>query len=190
MRLILGSGSPRRREILTKMGYSFEVITADVEESDDERLGLEGLSIYNAKLKADTVFQRLSKTNCAVIGSDTVVWLEGKAYGKPTCVEDAQRMLSELSGKTHQVGTGIAIVTETHTDVFCEIAEVTFKELSPEVIKAYIEDVPVMDKAGSYAIQDGGERVIQEYSGEFECVMGLPVLKLTTKLKELGVPSI
>ena len=182
MKLILGSGSPRRKEILTRIGYTFEIMTADVVESDDDSLGLEGLSLYNAKLKAEAVYNELEAPSNIVIGSDTVVWLDGKAYGKPKDKKEAHRFLRELSGKTHQVGTGVAIVTNEETQLFCEIADVTFKALTDEDISSYITDIPVMDKAGSYAIQDGGDRIIDHYEGEFETIMGLPFARLKTEL--------
>jgi len=183
MKLILGSGSPRRKEILAKLGYSFQSITADVTESEDATLGLKGLSIYNAKLKAQAVYNYLGTSDNLVIGSDTVVWLDGEAYGKPSSPEEAHEFLSELSGKTHQVGTAVALTSEKKTEVFCEIAHVTFKTLTKAEIKSYVNDIPVMDKAGAYAIQNGGDRIIAHYEGEFETIMGLPSNRLARALE-------
>jgi len=182
--LILASASPRRKEILAKMGYEFEIVVADVEESEDESLGLEGLSILNARLKAEAVYAQIENDNAVVIGSDTVVWLDGKAYGKPKDEAQSLQFLTELSGKTHQVGTGVAITTQTGTKTFCEIAHVTFKPLTEADILSYIRDIPVMDKAGSYAIQDGGDRIIERYEGEYETIMGLPHARLKQALDE------
>jgi len=184
MNLVLGSGSPRRREILTKLGYDFTIMTADVEESSDDSLGLEGLSIYNAKLKAEAVYAELNDPSAVVIGSDTVVWLDGRAYGKPQDHAHAHATLTTLAGKTHQVGTGVAIVTANGTHTFCEIAHVTFKPLTSDEIEAYITDIYVMDKAGAYAIQDGGERIVDRYEGEFETIMGLPTKQLSHYLQQ------
>lgn len=187
MKLILGSGSPRRKEILEEAGFAFSVVTADVVESDDAGLGLEGLAVYNARLKAEAVYDLLPKEEeQVVIGSDTVVWLDEKAYGKPDSVEESYRMLSELSGKTHLVGTGIALVSGSGTESYCEVAKVTFHDLSAEDIRTYVNEVHVSDKAGSYAIQDGGERIVKKYEGEFKCIMGLPIIKLQEKLIKLG----
>lgn len=190
MQLILGSGSPRRREILHKMGYAFDIMTAEVVESQDSSLGLAGLSEFNARLKAEAVYAQLGREEVVVIGSDTVVWLDKRAYGKPTSSSHAVEMLSELSGQTHQVGTAVAIVTAEGTHSYCEIAEVTFHELTSDAITAYIQDVPVMDKAGSYAIQHGGERIVKHYEGEFECIMGLPTVELDRQLTTLGVSKL
>ncbi len=184
MKLILGSGSPRRKEILGKMGYDFEVITVPgLEESEDESLGLEGLSILNAELKAEAVYAQIDDNQAVVIGSDTVVWLDGKAYGKPKDEAHSLQFLSELAGKTHQVGTGVAITTQNGTKTFCEVAHVTFKPLTEADIRSYIRDIPVMDKAGSYAIQDGGDRIIAKYEGEYETIMGLPYARLAHELR-------
>lgn len=187
MKLILGSSSPRRKEILANIGYPFTAVTADVTESEDASLGLEGLSLHNAQLKAEAVYQALGSKENLVIGSDTVVWLDGVAYGKPRDEEEAYRFLSELSGKTHQVGTGVALVSSEGTELFCEIAEVTFKTLSKEEVISYVADIPVMDKAGSYAIQDGGDRIIQQYEGEFETIMGLPLGRLQQALQRYQI---
>lgn len=187
MKLILGSSSPRRKEILTNNGYDFEVIIPTVEESADAKLGLEGLSSFNAVLKAEAAYVDYGSTDIAVIGSDTVVWLDNKPYGKPVDKKDAHRMLSELSGKTHQVCTAVCIKTQGDTETFCSIAQVTFKAYTTEEINAYINDIPVMDKAGSYAIQGDGGRIIEQFDGEFESIMGLPVEQLIHRLERIGV---
>lgn len=185
--LILGSSSPRREEILRKAGFSFNVLSVDVDESEDETLGLEGLCMHNARLKAETVYNTVAQEEALIIGSDTVVWLEGRAYGKPESRSHAYQMLRELSGKTHQVGTGVCLISEERTEAYCEVSEVTFHSLSEADITSYVEDVYVMDKAGSYAIQDEGKRIIKEFKGEYECIMGLPIKKLTEKLIEMGI---
>jgi len=186
MQLILGSGSPRRQEILEKLGYQFKILTADVEESCDQSMGLEQLSIYNAQLKAEAVFASLpNQEQVVVLGSDTVVWLENQAYGKPKDRKDAIRMLTNLSGKTHQVGTGVALVTHAGLRTYCEISEVTFHTLNRNEIESYIDEVYVMDKAGAYAIQDEGQRIVQTYTGEYETIMGLPTIRLQEELQKI-----
>lgn len=183
MKLILASASPRRKEILADLGYPFQSITADVQESSTEEYGLEHLATYNAKLKAEAVYKSLPvDEDFAVIGSDTVVWLEGKAYGKPKNQEDSHRILTELQGKTHQVGTGVSILSAQGVTTYCEVAHVTFHPLTSSEISAYIQDIPVSDKAGSYAIQNGGDRIIDHYEGEFSCIMGLPKASLKKAL--------
>lgn len=188
MHLILASASPRRKELLTNLGYTFECVKAEVQESSDESLGLEGLCKVNAELKANTVYESLpEKHSTVVIGSDTVVWLEGRSYGKPQSIAHASAMLSALSGKTHRVGTAVTLKTESTLISYCESAEVSFHELSAESISTYIAEVDVMDKAGSYAIQAEGKRVVKSFLGEYECIMGLPLIRLTQELKQLGV---
>ena len=187
MNLILGSGSPRRKEILNDLGYHVRCITADVTESTDQSLGLSGLSSFNARLKAEAVYKQLNDPQAVVIGSDTVVWLDGVAYGKPQDHAQACRFLTELSGKTHQVGTAVAFTSAHGTTSFCEIADVTFKPLTTQDILSYIEDIPVMDKAGSYAIQDGGDRIIDHYEGEFETIMGLPKARTKEELEKIDI---
>ena len=185
--LILGSSSPRRSEILDSMGYLFEVVSPQAEESNDETLGLEGLSIYNAEIKAQAVWNTLTGSNTVVLASDTVVWLDGKPYGKPTSLEHAYEMLTELSGKTHTVGSGVCLMSNQKKHSFCETAKVTFKKLSLDEIVKYVNDVWVMDKAGAYSIQEQSTRIVQEFVGEYEVIMGLPKKKLATLLNELNV---
>ncbi len=184
-RLILGSGSPRRSEILTSMGYDFEVIVPSVEESSNDNLGLTNLSIYNAELKARATWNLVPDNNHIVIASDTVVWLDGVSFGKPTSVEHAHEMLSKLSGKTHQVGTGVSVQTAEKNYSFCEVAHVTFKKLSLQEIIQYVKDIWVMDKAGAYSIQEESERIIEAFDGEYETIMGLPKARLNDTLKQL-----
>jgi len=184
-RLILGSGSPRRSEILTSMGYDFEVVVPSVEESSNDNLGLTNLSIYNAELKARATWNLVPDNNHIVIASDTVVWLDGVSFGKPTSVEHAHEMLSKLSGKTHQVGTGVSVQTAEKNYSFCEVAHVTFKKLSLQEIIQYVKDIWVMDKAGAYSIQEESERIIEAFDGEYETIMGLPKARLNDTLKQL-----
>ncbi len=186
MKLVLGSASPRRHEILSRIGYPFTTHVSYADESVDAGLGLEGLSTYNARLKAEDVFASLgAPADTVVIGSDTVVWLDGVAYGKPKDATQARLFLTQLAGRTHQVGTGVALTSAAGTETFCEIADVTFQPMTEDDITAYLRDIPVMDKAGAYAIQGDGGRIITQFTGEMESIMGLPYTRLAERLRRL-----
>ena len=186
--VILASASPRRRELLSGLGIEFTVIPAEVEEiSSGSGCPAEEMVRLNAGLKADAVAKLHPES--LVIGSDTVVECAGRIFGKPRTQEEAVSMLETLSGRTHRVMSGVALRCEKNgTDhSFTEISHVTFRELTPEVIRQYMSLVNVMDKAGAYAIQEHSELILAELDGSLSNVIGLPVERLGSELQRLGL---
>ena len=182
MPLILASASPRRSELLQEAGYPFEVIAPDVEEAHDESLSCEDLTIENARRKALAV-ARL-RPEAVVIGADTLVYLDHIPIAKPRDMEDAAAMLRRLSGRTHEVCTGVAIVKAGGSALrtFHVISKVTFKVLTEEVIRDYHSKIEPLDKAGAYAIQDESAMIIESVHGSWSNVKGLPMERLQAEL--------
>ena len=173
-KIILASGSPRRRELLTRLYSDFEIITSEVDESLSENITpLQGVEILAVR-KGEAVAKML-KSDTVVISSDTLVEIDGVPLGKPVSREDAHRMLSLLSGNYHNVHTGIAV--HYNGDVISGVASarVKFKQLTDAEIYAYIDGGEPMDKAGAYAIQGEGGKFIEGYNGDFDTIMGLSV---------------
>ena len=172
-RLILASGSPRRRELLAKMGYEFERLVPDVDEhvSGPAR---EVVGILSRR-KAGAAAAQL--TDGIIIASDTLVSMNGDVLGKPADEADAHRMLRELSGNTHEVFTGVTLADAGSgrrlSRVVC--TQVRFRELTDEEIRDYIRTGEPMDKAGAYAIQGGARGFVSEFIGSYENVIGFPV---------------
>ena len=179
-RLILASGSPRRRDMLREVGLEFDVIPSPAEELHDESMALDQLCEENARLKALAVAQDYPEAT--VIGADTLVYIDQTPLGKPRSKEEAAAMLMRLSGRTHQVCTGVCIARAGEVDSFHAITEVVFKKLSEKIIRDYMAKVDVMDKAGSYAVQEHGEMIIEQVRGDYDNVVGLPVAQLLGKL--------
>ena len=179
-RLILASGSPRRRDMLREVGLEFDVIPSPAEELHDESMALDQLCEENARLKALAVAQDYPEAT--VIGADTLVYIDQTPLGKPRSKEEAAAMLMRLSGRTHQVCTGVCIARAGEVDSFHAITEVVFKKLSGETIKDYMSKVDVMDKAGSYAVQEHREMIVEQVRGDYDNVVGLPVAQLLAKL--------
>ena len=179
-RIILASGSPRRRELLSKLYDKFDIITSEVDESIDADIqpvcGVEILAVR----KGEAVARELD-SDCVVISSDTLVEIGGVPLGKPTSFEDAYRMLRLLSGNYHNVHTGIAVHYAGRVLSDVASARVKFKELTDTDIYAYIDGGEPMDKAGAYAIQGEGGKFIEKYDGDFDTIMGLSV-SLTKRL--------
>lgn len=222
MKLVLASGSQRRRELLTMCGYDYEIIVSNADETIDENdpeSFVRALSIRKAK----EVFDRLSaagRRNFAVIGSDTVVAFqkEGETkpviIGKPKDAEDAVRILSMLSGKTHRVFTGVSVIADipdenadaqcsirkkgeiqtecsirekAEIQTECSITEVTFETLSPDEITDYVNSGDPLDKAGSYGIQGPFGMFVREIRGNYFTVIGMPIPVLYKMLKKIGI---
>ncbi len=184
MKLILASNSPRRKEILTKMGYEFTVIPSLFDESKTKEKNSKVAEFF-ALNKAREVFNRLeNKDGVVVLGSDTIVYFEGEVLGKPKDREDAVKMLKRLSGKTHEVITGYAIINENFEISGSEKSEVIFNDLTEEYIEKYVDLAKPLDKAGSYGIQDGFD-LVKEYRGSFDNIVGLPSEKISTLLKNI-----
>jgi septum formation protein len=185
--LVLASASPRRRELLTQAGYTFRVHAAQVNE--DPLPGEEPIAYVTrlAREKAEAVFRELSADGhgepLLVLGADTTVTVDGEILGKPENAAEAARMLRLLSGRSHRVMTGVALVSAAATEVAAEVTAVRFLTLSDEEIAAYVATGEPMDKAGAYAIQGRAARWIPRIEGCYFNVMGLP-LALVAELVE------
>lgn len=185
MRVILASGSPRRRELLVAAGLSFEVIPSPAEEIHDAGLGMAGLCEENARLKAAAVFM----PGAVVIAADTLVFIDSHPLGKPKDLAEAHGMLRRLSGRTHQVCTGVCVVdADGKLRTFHAVTDVVFRELDEVGISDYLALTSPLDKAGAYGIQDRGELIVERISGGYDNVMGLPVGLVLEALEEIGLP--
>ena len=187
MNIILASQSPRRKELLGRMGIrDFETISPNVDESVFHGLPPEELVRRLSAEKAAAVAGRAGE-DAIVIAADTVVALEGAVLGKPADELDAFKMLSALSGVRHQVYTGVTVCRGGEKQTAHEVTDVTFRELSEGEIEDYIATGEPMDKAGAYGIQGYGALLIQGISGDYYNVMGLPVCRLGGMLARFGV---
>lgn len=182
--LILASASPRRAELLTQIGAAFSVRPADVDESVAEGESPAGYVERLARDKARAV--AALESGAVVLGSDTTVVLDGQILGKPTSLEDAEAMLNGLSGKTHQVLTGIAVVAGDRCESAVVTTEVTFRALSLAEIHAYVASGEPMDKAGGYGIQGLGGVFVAHLNGSYSAVVGLPLYETARLLSEVG----
>ena len=184
MRIVLASSSPRRRELLERAGVVFETAVSPAEELHDASMPPEELCEENAVRKAVAVAPEFP--DAVVIGSDTLVFIDGGPLGKPKDLEEARAMLRRLSGRPHFVCTGVCLVLPGgDRKVFHDTTEVDFRELDGETIDRYLSLVNVLDKAGAYGIQEHGELIISGIRGSFENVMGFPVEKVVEALAEL-----
>ncbi|AKL95089.1 septum formation protein Maf [Clostridium aceticum] len=177
-KLILASNSPRRKEILENLGLKFSIITSDIEEKVNYNIEPYRVACNLAYQKAKSVSENITDP-AIVIGADTIVILD-KILGKPQNSEEAYGMLRSLSGRTHEVVTGIAIIDCYHqqqvTDY--EVTKVHFREINDEEIKKYVETGEPMDKAGAYGIQGKASLFVKKIEGDYYNVVGLPVFKL------------
>lgn len=181
-RIILASGSPRRQQFLKELDVDFEIQLKDIEEIYPEHLQASAITNFLAKLKASAFLADL-QPNDILITSDTIVWLNNKALGKPKDYNDAFEMITEMSGKTHKVITSVCIKTTQKEVVFYEETLVTFATLIPEEIKYYLNNYKPFDKAGSYGIQEWiGLVAIQKIEGSYANVVGLPTHRLYEEL--------
>ncbi len=177
LRIILASASPRRKWLLEEAGYSVECIVSGAEELEDNDLSPTELALENAFRKASAVAARFPGE--VVLAADTVVWQSGQFFGKPADIPDAFRMLKTLSGRTHEVVTGVVIhLPGRPTAKFSESSLVTFHPLDDEAIRAYLESIQPLDKAGAYAAQDDNGRIIEKIAGSVTNVIGLPLERL------------
>ncbi|MDI3534243.1 MAG: nucleoside triphosphate pyrophosphatase [Thermosediminibacterales bacterium] len=186
-KIVLASASPRRKELLERMGLRFEVIPSSIEEKEfNYNMPPEMLACKLALLKSEQVAKQ--QKNSLVIGADTIV-VQDKVFGKPENKKDAYWMLKSLTGKPHQVITGLAVIDSETGDkkVEYEKTVVYMRQISDEEIKAYINTGEPMDKAGAYGIQGLGGLFVEKIDGCFFNVVGLPVSKLYTILKNFGV---
>ena len=183
--LILASASPRRRELLAQAGFTFEVRPAHVNE--DQKPGEDAIAYVTrlAREKAQAVFDAAGDAGVVVLGADTTVEVDGQILAKPLDAADAERMLRLLSGRTHRVMTGVAVVTKDRAEVAAEVTGVRFVTLSDVEIAAYVATGEPMDKAGAYAIQGRAGRWIPRVEGCYFNVVGLPLALVTTMLESV-----
>ena len=184
---ILGSGSPRRRELLGQIMSDFSVEVSDAEEIFSHPEGTLALVMENARLKASSVAQ--SNLQHWVLGADTLVALEERVLGKPKSIGEATEMLQFLSGQTHQVSTGLCLINRTfdYEEARVETSQVTFKEINDSTIEEYFNEVNPLDKAGGYAIQTRSELIVKTLKGSHSNVIGLPVQMLKEWLIQLSI---
>ena len=185
MNLILASQSPRRRELLGLTGLDFIVRVADIDERmDPEKAPFDEVSRVS-RLKAEAVAR---KPDDVVIAADTIVVCEGEVLGKPRNEEDAFRILKLLSGRHHEVMTGMTVLRGDEVITHTEVTKIRFRDLSDGEIRAYIASGEPMDKAGAYGIQGGAALFADQMEGDYYNVMGLPVCRLAMILRSLGLP--
>lgn len=184
MKILLASQSPRRRELLSSLGFAFEVVKIDCEEILPENIAIKDAAAYLSELKADA-FRKLEKDE-VLLTADTVVAIDNQILGKPKDEADAKNMLQKLSGKTHQVYTGISVKTLDKTITETDVADVEMKEISDDEIDFYVKNYRPFDKAGSYGIQEWlGMAKIKNMNGSFYTIMGLPTHLVYKILNEI-----
>lgn len=184
--IILASNSPRRRELLSGLGVDYEVRTLPgVDESYPDTLSGEDIPVYISREKAAAYLPSIAPDEL-IITADTIVWLDGRVLGKPADEADACWMLRELSGRTHQVITGVTLSTAAFQKSFAVTSEVEFAPLTEEEITYYVDHYRPLDKAGAYGVQEWiGFIGVRRLSGSYFNVMGLPIQRLYQELKEL-----
>lgn len=182
-RLILASASPRRAELLRKLGLRFRVVPSDAPEVRHEQLTARELSQLNAYRKARAVAKKIP--DALVIAADTLVYLDDEIFGKPVSLAEARRMIGRLQGRTHRVATGVCLIhlRRFRQKLFAETTEVTFRPLDPKQIRSYLKAIHPLDKAGAYAIQVKSDLIVEKVAGSFSNVVGLPVERLKTELQ-------
>lgn len=182
--IVLASNSPRRKELLQRMGVNFKVRTLfGIDESYPDSLRGEDIVRYISRNKAQA-YRSSMAPNELLITADTIVYVEGEVMGKPKTAEQAKEMLHKLSGKSHQVITGVTIVTADRTEDFGITSQVKFAEITDEEINFYVDNYLPFDKAGAYGIQEWiGIVAVEEIKGSYFNVVGLPVQRLYQKLK-------
>ncbi|HRP33998.1 MAG TPA: Maf family nucleotide pyrophosphatase [Agriterribacter sp.] len=190
-KIVLASGSPRRKQLLEWAAIDFDIIVAPTEEVFPEHLSPAEAAIYVARQKALAVQRsssyRSQDRRLPILAADTMVVCENRIVGKPADRDDAIRILEFLSGKKHEVVTGVVILNENAEESFADITEVWFHELTNNQIKFYVDRYKPYDKAGAYAIQEWiGVTGIQRINGDFYNVMGLPVSRVVRELGEMG----
>lgn len=175
-RLILASASPRRKELLKDIEIPFDVIPSCVDEILNENIKIEKAIEQLAYEKAYDVFRH--HKDAVVLGCDTMVCVNGKALGKPSNLKEAKMMLQMLSGQTHQVMSGVAILSSKGCDVFHEITNVTFYDIEETELLRYLDSEEPYDKAGAYGIQGKGKLFVKEIQGDYFNVVGLPITRV------------
>lgn len=185
MKLILASQSPRRKELLSSLGYEYEVCPANIDESLPG--GTESIYVPEILSREKALSVLRENPDAVVIGSDTVVICEGTILGKPGSKEEAKAMLTLLSGRKHTVATGLCVCSKEKTRSLVSVTDVYFHELSGALIDSYIKTGEPMDKAGAYGIQGVGSVLVRKIDGDYFTVMGLPVAQTARLLSEFGI---
>lgn len=187
--LVLASGSPRRKELLTQLGYEFSVLVTDIEEQqqpdEDAQTYVQRLSLDKAKAALNLIAEQEPNSNqYVVLGSDTVVVSQGQVLEKPSDLVDCKRMLTQLSDQRHQVMTAVSVVSADKQKTEIVITDVWFKPLSEQEIEKYWQTGEPCDKAGSYGIQGLGGRFVTRIEGSYYAVVGLPLFETDQLLQE------
>lgn len=184
-KIVLASASPRRKELLTGLGLNFSVrILDNIDESSPSLLQGEDISLFIANKKADAYLETLAEDEL-LITADTIVYLDGEVLGKPSTSQDATDMLTKLSGKWHQVITGVALCTKAKRHSFAVTTQVKFADLTKDEIEHYVNHFSPLDKAGAYGIQEWiGYIGVEQIKGSYFNVVGLPVQRLYSELKQ------
>ena len=182
-RILLASNSPRRRELLEGLGIEYETVSLpDIDESYPSGLKGGEIPAYISKKKAES-YKSMMTEETLLITADTIVWLDGKVYGKPSDEKEAEEMLRQLSGNTHTVYTGVTLTTKEKERTFTVATDVKFAELSPEEIEYYIRKYSPLDKAGAYGVQEWiGYIGVESINGSYYNVIGLPMQRLYREL--------
>ena len=182
--VVLASASPRRSELLSHLPVEFTVFASDTPEVHNEQLTVREICQINAYRKARAVAKQFP--DHLVLGADTLVSMGNRLYGKPANKKEAEKMLSELQGKTHEVVTGVCLMhlRQHRVKIFSETTWVTFKNLKPADIRNYVMKVPTRDKAGAYGIQEFGDLLVAGVDGSYDNVVGLPTESLRRALSE------
>ena len=193
MRIILASGSPRRKQLMELVGIDCEVLVTNVDEpiTEDAETLVRELAMKKNQAACDIVTATKQHEDAVIITADTLVSIDGKVLEKPSSQEEAFVMLKMLSGKKHTVYTGVMITKlgkrSSTCSVFVESADVFFRELSDDDINAYIRTGEPFDKAGAYGVQEKGALLVQKVHGDFYTVVGLPIMKVGYELSKMGV---
>lgn len=182
-KFILASASPRRKELLSIYVKDFKIMPADIDETVPDNIVLEDAPLYIAKEKAAAVFNKLNEDE-VIITADTIVLLDNKIYGKPKDKLDAYNMIKTLSGRTHQVITGVCCYSKDKqiNIEFSDITNVSFTDISDEIIEKYLENAEYIDKAGAYAVQGLASMFVEKIEGSYDNVVGLPMGRLARNL--------
>ena len=186
--LILASGSPRRKDLLSEAGYQFVVQPSPADEIDDPDMDVVPLTGKHAELKAAAIDPG-SDADVVILGADTLVAIDGEALGKPADMEAAAEMIGRLNGRTHEVMTGVCLLRPARGDreTFVVRTAVTFRKLSDVELLAYHQLINPLDKAGAYAAQEHGEKIIECTEGSWTNVVGLPMDETIAALARLGI---
>jgi septum formation protein len=185
--LVLASGSPRRQELLREAGYNFKIVRSGIEERLDPQLSLVEITLWNALRKGISVAH--AHPDAVVLAADTLVSLDGEIIGKPRNMKDARAILRRMSGRTHQVCTGVFVGRRADSafSVFHEVSHVTFKKLNEHGLRDYLSTVNPLDKAGAYAAQEEGAQIIAKIDGSRSNVVGLPMEQTVVALENVRV---